>query len=146
MNADTARLCANTAGVHHLNSVHGVYLRDDVRSFVRELLPLAALNSVTVLGAELVGRSYGGGVLKMEPREADVWPVLSAELVAEQASDLRGALPLVRDRLAVGALMDAVALVERALLAGVVDLSSIKVVLIGRGALYDRRATRSRSK
>ena len=31
MNADTPRLCTNRARVHHLNSVHGVYLRRAVR-------------------------------------------------------------------------------------------------------------------
>ncbi len=35
-----------------------------------ELLPLAFLNSATLFSAEMVGRSYGGGVLKLEPKEA----------------------------------------------------------------------------
>jgi adenine-specific DNA-methyltransferase len=32
MNADTPRLCANRARVHHLNSVYGVYFREGLRS------------------------------------------------------------------------------------------------------------------
>ncbi len=72
MNADTVRLVHNASGVRHLNSVHGVYLREDVRELAA-LIPIASLNSVTLLGAERAGRSYGGGILKMEPREADGW-------------------------------------------------------------------------
>jgi hypothetical protein len=29
------------------------------------------VNSLTILSAELIGRSYGGGVLKLEPTEAE---------------------------------------------------------------------------
>lgn len=32
MNAETPRIAANRAGAHHLNSVHGIYLRDGLRS------------------------------------------------------------------------------------------------------------------
>jgi len=43
MNADTARITTNEANAHHLNSVHGIYLRDEFRELGRELLPLASL-------------------------------------------------------------------------------------------------------
>lgn len=89
MNGDTARITTNTAGVHHLNSVHGVYLSDEHRALARELLPLASLNSVTLLSAELVGRSYGGGILKIEPREADAWLMPAPALLAATADELR---------------------------------------------------------
>ena len=42
MNADTPRLCANRAGAHHLNSVHGLYLRDEHRALGIELLAARA--------------------------------------------------------------------------------------------------------
>ena len=71
MNADTPRLCTNRAQAHHLNSVHGVYLTGPLRRLGMDLLPVAALNSMTLLAAETVGRAYGGGMLKLEPREAD---------------------------------------------------------------------------
>jgi hypothetical protein len=69
------RLVNNVAGVAFLNSMHGVQLRAGVPRLVRSALPLLTLNSVTMLGAEIHGRSYGGGILKMEPREAALLPV-----------------------------------------------------------------------
>ena len=87
MNHDSPRLIANGARVHALNSVHGVTVRRQKR-LARKLLPIAALNSVTALGAEIIGRSYGGGVLKVEPREAARLPVPSPELIRTHQRDL----------------------------------------------------------
>lgn len=69
------RLITNVAGVSFLNSMHGLRLCPGGTSDYREALPLLVLNSLTMMGAELYGRSYGGGVLKMEPREAMELPV-----------------------------------------------------------------------
>jgi adenine-specific DNA-methyltransferase len=41
MNADTPRLATNRTNAHHLNSVHGIYLRDGLRRDGMDLLPLA---------------------------------------------------------------------------------------------------------
>lgn len=102
MNADTARLCANDAQAWAVNSVHGVYLTEDRRALGTEFLPLAALNSLTMLGAELVGRSYGGGVLKIEPKEADGWPMPSPALIECAAADLGAVADRVDDLLEIG--------------------------------------------
>ena len=69
------RLVTNEARATFLNSLHGLVLHDGTAELAREALPLLSLNSVTMLGAELTGRSYGGGILKMEPREAAQLPV-----------------------------------------------------------------------
>ncbi|MGB8385251.1 MAG: N-6 DNA methylase [Dermatophilaceae bacterium] len=147
MNADTARLCTNATQAHHLNSVHGVYLGPQHRRLGRELLSLAALNAVTLLGAELVGRSYGGGVLKLEPREADSWPMPSPALVEGQRPQLRRIRRRVRDLLVAGRLLDASALVDEALLArtGLTE-GDVGALRAGRQALHDRRVARSRSR
>jgi hypothetical protein len=144
MNADTARLCSNLAGAHHLNSVHGVYLRPEVRKVGRDLLPLAALNSITLLGAELVGRSYGGGVLKLEPREADRWPMPSPAAVHDRAEQLRSVRRRVRDLLSDGRVFDAAHLVDRALLGRDARTDLLELVRLGRKALHERRMDRAR--
>lgn len=63
------RLVWNEFGALSTNTLHGV-------SLLTEAVPPPALaagfyNSLTLLSAELVGRSYGGGVLKLEPTEAE---------------------------------------------------------------------------
>jgi tRNA1(Val) A37 N6-methylase TrmN6 len=77
------RLIANEAHVHFVNSMHGIHLPKDTPAWVRDALPLLALNSVSMLGAEVRGRSYGGGILKMEPREASRLPVPKIEALSK---------------------------------------------------------------
>ena len=76
------RLITNTAGATFVNSMHGVRLRPGVSRVAKTAIPLLVLNSVTMLGAELFGRSYGGGILKMEPREAAILPIPSPTVLA----------------------------------------------------------------
>lgn len=90
MNAETVSFCANTARVQHLNSVHGMVLRASLRDIDPRALAVAAVNSVTELGAEMVGRAYGGGMLKVEPREAQNLPLPSPEWVRRHEGLLVG--------------------------------------------------------
>ncbi|GAA3325917.1 N-6 DNA methylase [Paeniglutamicibacter sulfureus] len=147
MNADTARLTTNEAHAHHLNSVHGVYLKPELQDLGRELLPVASLNSATLLSAEMVGRSYGGGILKLEPREADVWFMPSATLVAERADALRSVREQVARLLQNGKLLDAVALVDQALLLnnGLLSQDELDGIRSAHHTLSERRVTRSKS-
>jgi adenine-specific DNA-methyltransferase len=62
------RLALNEARVVQTNTIHGVALKDGGTS--GPALAATFYNSLTMLSAELVGRSYGGGVLKLEPTEA----------------------------------------------------------------------------
>lgn len=146
MNADTPRLTTNGSGAHHLNSVHGVYLGGDHRDIGLELLPLASLNSVTLLNAEMVGRSYGGGILKLEPREADVWAMPSPALVRACAPELRAIKARVARLLQHKRLADAVQLVDEALLTGtgLVTVADLRSVRDAHANMTARRVTRSR--
>ena len=147
MNADTPRLTANGAGAHHLNSVHGVYLNAKYREIGRELLPLASLNSATLLHAEMVGRAYGGGILKIEPKEADVWAMPSPTLIFESASSLLAVKEEVAELLSSGKLMEAVTVVDKIILTKFSDLSTktIKCIRQARQDLAQRRTMRGAS-
>lgn len=144
MNADTPRLTTNAAGVRHLNSVHGVYLTEPNRALGRELLPLASLNSLTLLGAELVGRAYGGGMLKLEPREADQLPVPSPALVVAAAPALRARRGAVRAALHRGNLPAAVRLIDQVLLRDQLHLTAGQhtELVAAHGLLTARRVAR----
>lgn len=146
MNADTPRLSTNRAKAHHLNSVHGIYLKDEHTELGIDLLPIASLNSVTLLGAETVGRAYGGGMLKIEPREADHLPLPSPVLVEKHADALRALKPKVAAALRAGHLLHAVALVDEVLLVEGMDLgkSTIAAIRSDHADLTARRVSRGK--
>jgi len=144
MNANAARIVTNEARVHHLNSVHGVYLSEEHRNIGSDLLPIASLNSATMLSAEVVGRSYGGGILKLEPREADRWLMPSPALVAEREGSLRSLKPSVLRLLRAGNLVAAVARVDAVLFSEVVDRTGLTSIRAAHLALQSRRMTRGK--
>jgi tRNA1(Val) A37 N6-methylase TrmN6 len=143
MNHDRPRLVTNAAGVHILNSVYGVRLAEGRRRTGIELLPIASMNSVTLLGAEIVGRSYGGGLLKMEPREADRLPIPSMD----RLEDLEAQLVLLRSQvsraLRSGQLGGAVDAVDEVVLAGV-PRACLHGLRRARDQLFQRRRSRGR--
>lgn len=141
MNADSPRLTTNSAGALHLNSVHGVYLAPEHQNLGRTLLPLAALNSVTMLGAEFTGRAYGGGLLKMEPGEADQWALPAPSLVAAARDALHAIQPQVARVLRTGKTVEAAHLIDDILLAGQLGMRSTDIDEIrqARAALAGRR-------
>lgn len=146
MNADTPRLTTNEARAHHLNSVHGVYLRPAHKELGLKHLPLASLTSMTLLGAETVGRSYGGGILKLEPKEADVLPVPSPEVVARAATKLAAVRPQVAALLRRSKLTDAAKLVDDVLLVGELGMkrNEVKGLRDAHAELSARRTARSK--
>ena len=88
MNGMGPNLCFNSARIAHLNSVHGLILNEDYSPDLGRLLPFAAMSSLSLVSAELVGRSYGGGVLKLEPREARKWLMPSADILLDSKAEL----------------------------------------------------------
>lgn len=146
MNADTPRLSTNTAKAAHLNSVHGVYLAPKLRKLGKALLPLASLTSMTLVGAETVGRAYGGGMLKLEPREADRLPVPPAALIEAAAERLSNIRPQVAGLLRSGKLLEASKLVDDVLLVGELGMAraEVRVLRDAHAELTARRAARGR--
>ncbi|MFD9889716.1 class I SAM-dependent DNA methyltransferase [Amycolatopsis sp. NPDC059027] len=144
MNADTARLCTNSAGVNNLNSVHGVYLNNGYKILGKKLLPIAALNSMTLLGAETVGRAYGGGMLKVEPKEADMLPVPSKTLIESAQQKLETTRPQIDRFLRNGKLLEAVQAIDDILLIdyGKLRRPLAKALREAHIALRERRASR----
>ncbi|HEX2224534.1 MAG TPA: N-6 DNA methylase [Thermoanaerobaculia bacterium] len=139
------RLCLNRAGAVSSNTLHTVRL-PKVPAALRKPFVVAFYNSATLLSCERTGRSYGGGVLKLEPREADRILVPSAELVARHqgslakvAAHIDKALRLGRE----GGLDEAVAAVDAVLFAG--EKVDTEEMIRARTLLHERRRARARS-
>ncbi len=144
MNHDRPRLVTNAVGADILNSVYGVRLNGGRRTIGKDLLPVASLNSVTLLGAEVVGRAYGGGLLKMEPREADKLPLPSIEKVKRVEAELRNLKPQLAQALRQGNLAAAVEKIDSILLADVPE-ADLKALRVAREILFERRRVRGKS-
>lgn len=144
MNADTPRLAVNEARARHLNSVHGLYLTEESQP-LRNALAVASLNSATLLGAELVGRAYGGGILKLEPGEALHLPLPSPKVVAKHAEELNALVPYLRKLLRSGRLLDAVSEVDEVIIRRhrVLKASELTALREAREHLAARRTSRS---
>lgn len=76
------RVIVNGHNARSTNLLHGVSFGPEAPP--PEALAVAMASSLTLLSAEIEGRAYGGGVLKLETREAErlVFPRLNSSLVA----------------------------------------------------------------
>lgn len=69
---DAPLLVANEAGATSTDTIHRVRFKKELSS---RQLASAFCNSLTFAWSEVCGRSYGGGVLELEPREAEELPI-----------------------------------------------------------------------
>lgn len=138
------RLIQNTANVTFLNSMHGVRLNEGTPEHSKSMLPLLCLNSVTMLGAELFGRSYGGGILKMEPREASILPLPNDALLEVAWRELHPHRATLERQLRGGRWTDVVKRVDAAVLGAGAGLkeSEIATLLQAARSLRARRMGR----
>jgi adenine-specific DNA methylase len=128
------RLCLNRARAVSSNTLHNVRL-PQVPAALQKAFVTAFYNSATLLSCERVGRSYGGGVLKLEPSEADRILVPSIDLVSRHRDSLIKLTSMIDATLRngrEGCLDEAVAAVDAVL---------FKKERIGRGEMAAARAT-----
>jgi adenine-specific DNA-methyltransferase len=135
------RLIQNCAGVTFVNSMHGVRLKESVPDAAAAALPLLALNSMTMLGAEINGRSYGGGILKIEPREAAKLPVPDTDTLQEAWSALDRESPRLDEALRSGRWVQVVERIDQVLLGDALRHSAEDISLV-QSALHTLRSRR----
>ena len=136
MAAGYPRLVANDAGALSTNSVHGVRLLNGTDPHG---VAASFYSSLTMLSAELVGRSYGGGVLKLEPTEAE------RLVLARPASRHRALLDQVDSLVRAREYDRALALVDQSVLVEDLGVAPDDVALLRSAAdrLRQRRLARS---
>lgn len=138
------RLVTNSAKAMFVNSMHGIKLRTGKRE-AKQALPLLVLNSVTMIGAEMHGRSYGGGVLKLEPREAASLPMPSEDALECAWQILKPERSHLDTQLRKGMWLEAVKRVDEVLLRNTLGFSAAEVAELSAAArsLRQRRMRRS---
>lgn len=138
MNNFAPRLVRNAAGAVSTNTVHQVACTSGVAPTA---LCVAFYNSLTLLSAEIVGRSYGGGILKLEPTEAE------RLLIPNFDASIGRQLPAV-DRFLRAGDLDAVLDVVDPLVLTPLGLGNAEIVKLraARKQLLARRQARSRKR
>lgn len=134
---DHPRIIANLTVATSTDTIHRVRM---VNGTPPQALAAASVNTVTFAFAEVMGRSYGGGVLELEPREAEGLPIPDPRAVTP------GDIEIVDRALRDGALLEALDYMDQRLL---VDDAGMPEDLLARlravwTRLRDRRLARGR--
>lgn len=127
-------LVINEAGVTATDTIHRVQVHKGIR---KRLLAATFFNSLTLAWTEVSGRSYGGGVLELEPREAEDLPIPYSENIGLDIEKVE----LLLQR---GDFMGALSYVDTIVLEGYLGLDKLSVCQL-RSAweqLRDRRIER----
>lgn len=133
------RLVANHAGVATTDTI---YRGRCVGDLTEAALVASFHNSLTLLSAELEGRSFGGGVLELVPSE-------TARLLVPHINDMAGELSrldaLARDRARGGDPQDVVLETDRLLAKQMPELTDdlLQLLVEGRQNLQSRRLART---
>lgn len=145
MSDSVPRLCLNEAGIAATNNLLTIRFRS-VPPALRRAVVVSFYNSGTLYSVERIGRQYGGGVLKLEPSEAERVLVPDLGHVSRHESCLRALeLDLHRELRAgrTGQLLDVIASIDRVLLhdGGARRAGDARVLMEAREALCARRRT-----
>ncbi len=135
MSASWPRLVVNQSGYTCTNNILRLEWHEGKADHEWFLLSLGTLSSLSQLSAELVGRSYGGGVLKLEPRELAelVIPLLPQKYVGELTEKINTLLWHDRTR-------EATDIVDAALVySGVLTTQALILIRRTRDMLFLRR-------
>ena len=141
MNNEHVRFVRNEADVDILNSVYGFEVLRGVSKAASELLPIAMLNSMTLLSAELCGRVHGGGMLKHEPRGLNELRVPSEACVLNAEVKLKGLQPQIGRLLRKSDIAGVVGLIDKVVLLETAKFSAeaVAVLSAARARLAKRR-------
>ncbi len=76
MSHDFPRVALNEAEVVNTNTIHGIFFKPELSA-----ITTAFYSTLTLLSSELKGRSYGGGVHKLEPTEAEDLAIVDLRII-----------------------------------------------------------------
>lgn len=85
MHHNGPRLVLNPDGLTNTNTIHRVYFRKSTSLPDQKLVAISILTTFAQVSAEMVGRRYGSGVLKHEPREAERIRILTPAGLTQHA-------------------------------------------------------------
>lgn len=134
---DHPRIIANLTSATSTDTIHRVRMLNGTPPTA---LAAASINSATFAFSEVMGRSYGGGVLELEPREAEGLPIPDPHGLKDED------IAAVHDLLRQGELLAAMDLVDERLLVGVHGMSPEMLTELRHAwqRLRDRRLNRGR--
>lgn len=137
MNHGGPRLVLNKAKMNCTNTLHRAFFRMKLSSVHQKLLAISLLTSFSQLSAEFVGRRYGSGVLKHEPREIEKIAVL---MPLVQAADVNAAFKNINKLLRAGKSIEAMAKADELVLGTLNNWQDLSAAFVQ--ALQDARTLR----
>ncbi|MBE0482846.1 MAG: N-6 DNA methylase [Bacterioplanes sp.] len=106
------RLVINASRINCTNSVHRVFFTGDISYENKKAIAASFLSSYSQLSAEIAGRSYGSGVLKLEPTAAKSISIFASRKVLKKLSTITGQIDKMLSK---GLLTEAQELVDEAI-------------------------------
>ena len=137
MGSNWPRIILNQSHATCTNAIHRLVWKEHVSDEDAMRLALGSVSSLAQLSAELVGRSYGGGVLKLEPRG-----LRRLAIPAPSLKDPTRLSEVVDRLLRAGDMASATNIVDRAVLVESLGLSepALRMIRSARDALRRNRS------